>query len=75
MDITYTLLANGMIRKGENTYIPDDQANRDWQEFQRWVDDGGKAEVAPESEPPPLPGPSVLDLRQRIELLEAKLNN
>jgi len=50
----YRLLATpdmGVIRTADNATIPNDAGNRDWQEYQRWLADGG----VPDPYPVPFP--------------------
>src|SRR5262245_11425690 len=43
-----------VIRTADGAAIPNDPANRDWQEYQKWLADGG---VPDPYVPPPDPGP------------------
>lgn len=48
----YQLMWSGMIlRVEDNTYIPPDPENADYQRYQRWLDEGG---VPDEAVPPPI---------------------
>ena len=50
----YRLTANqSVIRAGDGACIPNDAANRDWVEYQKWLEDGGVPD--PYVEPVPLP--------------------
>jgi len=44
----------GVIRTIDQATIPADPGNRDWQEYQKWLEDGG---VPDPYIPPPDPGP------------------
>jgi hypothetical protein len=48
-----------VIRTADMTHIPNDDANRDWQDYQRWLDDGGVPDPYVPPDPPP-PAPSEL---------------
>jgi hypothetical protein len=58
----YQLTANEntVLRRIDSAYIPDDPANRDRQEFDRWVADGGVPDPAPLPPEPPPPEPLTL---------------
>ncbi|WKB52323.1 hypothetical protein [Eleftheria terrae] len=44
----YRLNANGfVIRLSDGAYIPDDAGNRDWQEYQEWLQAGHEPEAPP----------------------------
>ena len=47
----YQLTEFGVIRLNDNAFIPDCADNRDWQEYQKWLDEGN----TPEPMPPPPP--------------------
>ncbi len=36
----YKLAENGVIRLSDNAFIPEDPANKDWQEYQKWLSEG-----------------------------------
>ena len=40
----YKITKNGVIRLIDNTFIPDDPSNRDWQEYQKWLAEGNSPE-------------------------------
>ena len=39
-------VANNILRKEDNAFIPFDPANRDYQEYIKWLEDGGVPEEA-----------------------------
>lgn len=47
-----------VIRTSDGACIPDDPANRDYQEYCQWLDDGGVPDPYVEPEPPEPPPPS-----------------
>lgn len=49
-----TATESTVIRTADKAYIPDDPANRDYQEYLKWVEDGGVPDpyVPPEPAPP-----------------------
>lgn len=46
-----------ILRVSDNAHIPDDPANRDYQEYLAWLDDGGVPDPAPLPPEPPPPEP------------------
>lgn len=36
----YKLYVDGVIRQSDNFYIPPDEKNKDWQEYQVWLAEG-----------------------------------
>ena len=40
----YKLAQNGVIRLTDNAFIPADENNRDWQEYQQWLAEGNTPE-------------------------------
>jgi hypothetical protein len=58
----YQLTANEhtILRVADNAHIPDDPANRDYQEYLAWLDDGNIPDPAPL--PPEPPEPTPVDL-------------
>lgn len=74
MDMTYTLLANGMVRRGDDTFIPPDEGNRDYQEFLAWKALGNEPLVEEKIDVAQLPpSPSLEELVERIAALEMKV--
>jgi hypothetical protein len=65
-----------VIRTEDGAYIPNDEANRDWVEYQAWLEDGGVPDpyVEPEIPPPePTPEQQVLyDHENRVRALEGQ---
>jgi len=50
-----------ILRVADNAHIPDDPANRDYQEYLAWLDDGNVPDPAPLPPEPPPPAPLELD--------------
>ena len=70
----YALTANEhtILRTADQAFIPDDPANRDYQEYLAWQAAGGVPE--PYAAPPaPAPEPTITDLLKEIAQLKAKL--
>lgn len=73
----YQLTAtDAVIRTEDGATIPNDPANRDWIEYQKWLDDGGVPDpyVPPETAPPePAPETTLLyDHENRLRALEGQ---
>ncbi|WP_052075125.1 tail fiber assembly protein [Pseudomonas lutea] len=51
----YLRLTNGIIRRSDNILIPTDPGNRDFQEYQAWLEAGN----APDELPPPTPAENL----------------
>jgi hypothetical protein len=49
-----------ILRVADNAHIPDDPANRDYQEYLAWLDDGNVPDPAPLPPEPPPPEPLTL---------------
>lgn len=47
MTAAYQLTAEGVLRTRDAATIPNDPANRDWQEYQAWLGAGGVPDPAP----------------------------
>lgn len=43
----------GVLRLSDGAFIPDAGDNRDWQQYQAWLADGGVPDPAPETQPDP----------------------
>jgi hypothetical protein len=52
-DITTQNLFEGVIRKSDNAFIPQDPANTDYQAYLAWLEAGNTPDPAPEPEPIP----------------------
>jgi hypothetical protein len=57
-----------VIRTADQANIPNDPANRDWVEYQKWLADGGVPDPAPP--PPEPPPPEVTQEQQNAVLLD-----
>jgi hypothetical protein len=73
-DYQLTATESSVIRTADQAFIPNDPANRDWVEYQKWLEDGGVPDpyVAPEV-PPPTPTPEqqvLFDHENRIRAQE-----
>ena len=74
----YQLTNNdAVIRTADQAYIPSDPANRDWVEYQKWLEAGGVPDPyapPPEPEPPPPPVEDVVlyDHENRLRSLEGQ---
>lgn len=66
----YQLTSNNstVIRTEDSAFIPNDPANRDWIEYQRWLAKGNEP-AAYEAPPPPGPTTEQLLLETIAELL------
>lgn len=64
-------ISTGILRTADNAFVPDDNRNLDWQQYQLWLEAGGKPDPAPKP-PPPQPDTITL-LTERIAALEAQL--
>jgi hypothetical protein len=66
----YQLTANEhtILRVADNAHIPDDPANRDYQEYLAWLDDGGVPDPAPAPPEPAPPAPLPLDAHPEGEM-------
>jgi hypothetical protein len=68
-----------VIRTADQAFIPNDPANRDWQEYQQWLEAGGVPDpYVPPPEPEPVPPPAelgdvvLLDHENRLRSLEGQ---
>ena len=79
--MTYKLATFGVVRVADGACIPPDPRNRDWQEYQAWLADGGVPDAA---DPPPAPAVpqrvpagrfmQALIMKNRLADLEAYIN-
>lgn len=60
-DYQLTATESSVIRTEDGACIPNDPANRDYAEYQKWLADGGVPDPYVEPPPPPPPEPSVED--------------
>ena len=60
-DYQLTATDQSVIRTEDGACIPNDDANRDWNEYTKWLTDGGEPDPYIEPPPPPPPEPSVED--------------
>lgn len=67
---------DAVIRTADGAWIPNDPANRDWVEYQQWLEDGGVPDpyVPPEPVPPtPTSQQEIMyDHENRIRALEGQ---
>jgi hypothetical protein len=73
----YKLTATDVVeRTADHAFIPNDPANRDWVEYQEWLEDGGVPDpyVPPEPvSPQPTAGQEVIyDHENRIRAIEGQ---
>lgn len=65
-----------VVRTADETHIPDDPANRDWQTYQQWLEDGGVPDPYLPPEPaapePTVEGQVLYDHENRIRGLEGQ---
>ena len=66
----YKLAQNGVIKLSDNAFIPEDPANKDWQEYQQWLAQGNK----------PQPQYTTAELREQLRtkmlaLRSARINS
>jgi hypothetical protein len=57
-----------VLRREDNAYVPNDPANRDWQEYLAWVADGNVPDPAPLPPEPPPPEPLELSAHPEGEM-------
>jgi hypothetical protein len=76
-DYQLTATDASVIRTADGACIPNDPANRDWVEYQKWLEDGGVPDpyVEPETPPPePTNEQTILyDHENRVRALEGQL--
>jgi hypothetical protein len=75
-DYQLTAADDIVLRTGDQASIPNDPANRDWAEYQQWIDDGGVPDpyVPPEPVPPTPTGEqsTLYDHENRIRAQEGQ---
>ena len=73
-DYNLTMDENTVLRAVDVTFIPNDPANKDWIEYQRWLAAGGVPDpYVPPAPMPPLPETTVLyDHENRIRAIEGQ---
>lgn len=74
--MAYKLTISGVQRLADGAFIPADERNADWREYQVWLAKGNTPE--PADAPPPAPQPRDLaaeidDLKSRLERAERKV--
>ena len=72
-----TATDSSVIRTADGACIPNDPANRDYAEYQKWLADGGVPDPYVEPPPPPPPEPSIedqvlFDRENRIRAIEGQ---
>jgi hypothetical protein len=66
----YQATGLGAFRVADGAWIPNDPANRDWQEYQQWLADGGVPDpFTPFGLPPPPEFPNEISDRQFYQAL------
>jgi hypothetical protein len=76
-DYQLTATESSVIRTADGAWIPNDPANRDWVEYQQWLEDGGVpdpyVEPPPPEPAPPTPEQEVLfDHENRLRSMEGQ---
>jgi hypothetical protein len=75
-DYQLTATDASVIRTEDGACIPNDPANRDWVEYQKWLEDGGVPDpyVEPETPPPQASNEQTIayDHENRIRTLEGQ---
>jgi hypothetical protein len=76
-DYQLTATDASVIRTADGACIPNDPANRDWEEYQNWLAAGNTPDPYVEPEPPPPPSPSpeqqvLFDHENRVRALEGQ---
>ena len=69
--MSYKLTTTGVQRISDGAFIPSDQRNHDWRDYQAWLAKGNTPQAA--DTPPPPTKDEIAELKARVAALETKL--